>query len=43
MHLYQSANEDNQRPRLADRFPLDLSTYKFLGGEPKVNAGELHT
>ena len=32
MHLYQSASEQNARPRHADRLPMDLGTYKFLGG-----------
>lgn len=43
MHLFQSASEQNDRPRASDRLPLDLGTYKFLGGEPVgMNAGGNH-
>lgn len=32
-NVYQSQSEDQDRPRIASRLPLDLNTYKFMGGE----------
>lgn len=32
-NVYQSQSEDQVRPRIASRLPLDLNTYKFMGGE----------
>ena len=33
LNMYQSQSEEQENPRLASQLPLDLGTYKFLGGE----------
>jgi len=38
-NLYQSQAEEQERPRTANKLPLNLSTYKFMGGERESLAG----
>lgn len=33
MNVYQSQSEEFDKPRLANRLPIDLGSYKFMGGE----------
>jgi hypothetical protein len=30
--LFQSQSEEQERPRMAERLPMDLESYKFAGG-----------
>ena len=38
-NLYQSQAEEQERPRTANKLPLNLNTYKFMGGESQEGAG----
>lgn len=38
-HLYQSQAEQQERPRTANKLPLNLNTYKFMGGESQRETG----
>jgi hypothetical protein len=33
INLYQSQAEEQERPRKATHLPIDLNTYKYMGGE----------
>jgi hypothetical protein len=41
-NLYQSQAEEQERPRAANRLPLNLNTYKFMGGESNAAANALY-
>lgn len=38
-NLYQSQAEEQERPRVASKLPLNLNTYKFMGGEDETGNG----